>query len=361
MRLGVAHNKTPVDLFSLVIRCRSFGSLAPPICLPTNMIPTLTLTPIPFLVLTDIFAMEPASERSRFEIAERAVELRTDSERLAELTDNGAEFIATWRGLNLFAQNGQGSPILLPASRVKHLPGPIFLGLRSDGVGLFAVSVTDADSPQAALPAVGLDEGEAAFVQLREYKGSLTPEERSTLLYARALLHWHDRQRYCSFCGTPTVATEGGHVMLCTNPECAHQYFPRSDPATIMLVHRPGFCLLGRQPSWPEGIYSTLAGFVEAGENAEQAVAREVKEESGIEIRNLRYFSSQPWPFPQSLMLGFFAEAATTEIVCGSELADVRWFSVEETRHLLERLSTRFPHLDTIARRLIRTWLEAQV
>ena len=148
--------------------------------------------------------------------------------------------------------------------------------------------------------------------------------------------------------------------MVCTNSECKHQYFPRSDPATIMLIHRPGFCLLGRQPSWPEGVYSTLAGFVEAGESAEQAVVREVKEESGIEIQNLRYFSSQPWPFPQSLMLGFFAEARTTEITCGSELADVRWFTVEETRNLLARLSSRFPHLDTIARKLIRTWLEAQ-
>jgi NAD+ diphosphatase len=127
-----------------------------------------------------------------------------------------------------------------------------------------------------------------------------------------------------------------------------------------MLVHRPGFCLLGRQPSWPEDVYSTLAGFVEAGESAEQAVVREVKEESGIEIRNLRYFSTQSWPFPQSLMLGYFAEAVTTEIVIGSELADVRWFSVEETRSVLTRLSTRFPHLDTIARKLIRTWLEEQ-
>ena len=301
--------------------------------------------------------MEPASEPSRFEVTERAVELRADAKRLGELMDNGAEFIPVWRGLNLFAQNGQGSPILLPGSKVKHLPDPIFLGLRPDGVGLFAVNVTDAESPEVALRGIGLDGDEAAFVQLREFKGSLTPEERSTLLYARALLHWHDTQRFCSFCGSPTVATEGGHVMVCTNPDCGRQYFPRSDPATIMLVHRPGFCLLGRQPSWPEGIYSTLAGFVEAGESAEQAVAREVKEESGIEIRNLRYFSSQPWPFPQSLMLGFFAEAATTEIVCGSELADVRWFSVEETRRLLERLSTRFPHLDTIARRLIRAWL----
>jgi NAD+ diphosphatase len=279
---------------------------------------------------------------------------------LAELLDDGAEFIVVWRGQNLFGQSGQGKPVLIPASNAKHLPSHIFLGLRPDGVGLFTVNVADADTEGAALRAIGLDEDAAAFVQLREFKGTLSPEERSTLLYSRALLHWHDTQRFCSRCGSPTVAAEGGHVMICTNPECEHQYFPRSDPATIMLIHRPGYCLLGRQPSWPEGVYSTLAGFVEAGESAEQAVVREVREESGIEIKNLRYFSTQPWPFPQSLMLGFFAEAITTEIVVGSELADVRWFSVEETRNVLARLSARFPHLDTIARRLIRTWLEEQ-
>jgi NAD+ diphosphatase len=315
---------------------------------------------IPVSSLVEIFAMEPASDPSRFEIVERAVELRVNSERLAQLLDNGAEFIAVWRGQNLFGQSGEGQPVLVPASKVKHLSTPIFLGLRPDGVGLFAVDVAGPDSQEAALRAVGLDDGAATFVQLREFKGTLSPEERSALLYSRALLHWHETQRFCSRCGNPTVATEGGHVMVCTNSECKHQYFPRSDPATIMLVHRPGFCLLGRQPSWPEAVYSTLAGFVEAGESAEQAVVREVKEESGIEIQNLRYFSSQPWPFPQSLMLGFFAEARTTEITCGSELADVGWFSVEETRNLLARLSTRFPHLDTIARRLIRTWLEEQ-
>ena len=304
--------------------------------------------------------MEPASDPSGFEIVERAVEFRADSKRLAELLDNGAEFIAVWRGQNLFGQSGRGKPILVPASKAKHLPTPIFLGVRPDGVGLFAVAVAGAETQEAALRAIGLDDEGAAFVQLREFKGTLSPHERSALLYSRALLHWHDTQRFCSRCGSPTVATEGGHVMVCNNPECKHQYFPRSDPATIMLVHRPGFCLLGRQPSWPEDVYSTLAGFVEAGESAEQAVVREVKEESGIEIRNLRYFSSQPWPFPQSLMLGFFAEAVTTDIVIGSELADVRWFSVEETRNVLARLSTRFPHLDTIARRLIRTWLEEQ-
>jgi NAD+ diphosphatase len=304
--------------------------------------------------------MEPASDPSRFEIVERAVELRADSKRLADILANGAEFIPVWHGQNLFDESGQGRPVLVTAASAQHLSSPIFLGLRSDATGLFTGNVVHADTQDAALNTIGLGDGTAAFVQLREFTGTLSSDERSTLLYSRALLHWHDTQRFCSRCGSPTVATEGGHVMVCSNPECQHQFFPRSDPATIMLIHRPGFCLLGRQPSWPEDVYSTLAGFVEAGESAEQAVVREVREESGIEIRNLRYFSTQPWPFPQSLMLGFFAEAVTTEIVIGSELADVRWFSVEDTRSVLARLSARFPHLDTIARKLIRTWLEEQ-
>jgi NAD+ diphosphatase len=105
-------------------------------------------------------------------------------------------------------------------------------------------------------------------------------------------------------------------------------------------------------------MYSTLAGFVEPGEKLEDAVFREVKEESGIEVRDIRYFGSQPWPFPQSLMLGFFAEADTKQIVCGAELEDVRWFHVSEAKEMLVRLAGRFPHLDTIARRLIRHWVE---
>lgn len=125
-----------------------------------------------------------------------------------------------------------------------------------------------------------------------------------------------------------------------------------------MLVHSADRCLLGRQVSWPAGIYSALAGFVEPGERLEEAVYREVKEESGIEVKNIRYFGSQPWPFPQSLMLGFFAEAETKEIIRGAEMDDVRWFNLAEAKEILRRLEGRFPHLDTIARRLIRHWIE---
>jgi len=154
------------------------------------------------------------------------------------------------------------------------------------------------------------------------------------------------------------VPEEAGHVMACTNPECGKKHFPRTDPATIMLVHSGDQCLLGRQAAWPKGIYSTLAGFAEAGEKLEDAVFREVKEESGIEVRDIRYFGSQPWPFPQSLMLGFYAEAKTKTVTVGAELEEVRWFDLPEAKEVLGRLTGRFPHLDTIARRLIRHWIE---
>jgi NAD+ diphosphatase len=186
----------------------------------------------------------------------------------------------------------------------------------------------------------------------------LTPQDRAVLFYSRSMIHWHHEQKCCGRCGASTQPEEGGHVMACTNPQCAAKHFPRSDPATIMLVHNGENCLLGRQAAWPPGVYSTLAGFVEPGETLEEAVVREVKEESGVEVKNIRYFGSQPWPFPQSLMLGFFAEAITEEIKCGSELEDVRWFTISEARALMVKLSTRFPHLDTIAKRLIRHWVE---
>ena len=299
---------------------------------------------------------ETQSANGAFRVEERAEEIRRDSAKLDYLLGNRADFIVMWRGLNLFTAKIGGKPLLRLRSELADISSTVFLGLRADGTALFALNLGEPGSEEAALSLVNLDRDHGTFVQLREFQGSLSADERDVILYAKALLYWHDQQKFCGRCGGKTVSEEAGHVRGCT--QCGLKHFPRSDPATIMLVHRDHHCLLGRQPSWPESIYSTLAGFVEAGESAEQAVRREVKEESGIDIRNIRYFDSQPWPFPQSLMLGFFAEAVTTDIVCGHELADVRWFTVEETRQVLDRLSARFPHLNTIARRLIRAWLE---
>jgi NAD+ diphosphatase len=223
---------------------------------------------------------------------------------------------------------------------------------------LFAADLSAQPSEEDALALLNLSTDLARFIPLRQFTGLLASEERSLLFYSRAMTHWHQEQKFCQRCGNPTLPEEAGHIMGCTNPECATKHFPRTDPATIMLVHSGDLCLLGRQASWPEGMYSTLAGFVEPGEKLEEAVFREVKEESGVVVKNIRYFGSQPWPFPQSLMLGFFAEAETKEITRGAELQDVRWFHVSEAKEILERLAGRFAHLDTIARRLIRHWVE---
>jgi NAD+ diphosphatase len=147
----------------------------------------------------------------------------------------------------------------------------------------------------------------------------------------------------------------GGHMLRCADPDTPHDFFPRLDPAIIVLVTDGDRALLGRQPTWPEGRYSTLAGFVEPGESLEDAVAREVREESGVDVDEVCYHSSQPWPFPASLMLGFRATAgAQREIHRGSELADVQWFARDDllTGKIL------LPPPQAIARRLIGAWLE---
>jgi NAD+ diphosphatase len=291
---------------------------------------------------------------------DRAAHRRGDTLWLRAQLLTSARLVYVWRGLNLFEISERKKPLFLSPAALTDFSEPIFLGVRRDGIAYFAVNVGEQPTEQHALNAVGLNLEQARFIHLRSFDGSLLADERALLFYARALANWRDEQKFCNRCGSPTYPEEGGHVMACNNQSCGAKHFPRSDPATIMLVHDGDYCLLGRQPSWPEGIYSTLAGFVEAGESVEEAVRREVKEESGIVVTNVRYFDSQPWPFPQSLMLGYFAQAITREIERGPELADARWFDIAETREILKRLSTRFPHLDTIARRLIRSWLETK-
>jgi NAD+ diphosphatase len=292
---------------------------------------------------------------------QREPHLRSDLEWLEQQRAGSAPVYVMWRGQNLFSISGEKRPLVLHSASLPSTIKPIFLGLRPDDQPAFAANLTEPETPTEALSLLGLEDDQAGFINLRESPGILTPEEQQLLLYVRALINWHDSQKFCSRCGSPTLPEEAGHVMACTNAECATKHFPRSDPATIMLIRHGDHCLLGRQPSWPQGIFSTLAGFVEAGESVEEAVLREVKEEAGIEITNLRYFGSQPWPFPRSLMLGYFADAVTTKIVCGSELAEVRWFDVAETKEILRRHIARFPHIETISRKLMKQWLAERV
>ncbi len=194
---------------------------------------------------------------------------------------------------------------------------------------------------------------------LREIGAGL--DDRGVGLFAHAvgLANWHATHPRCPRCGTPTVPTLGGHVRRC--PADGSEHFPRTDPAVIMLVHDAADrCVLGRGPGWPPGRYSVLAGFVEPGESAEQAVAREVAEEVGLGLAELRYTASQPWPFPSSLMLAFTARATGTDLrVDPAELADAGWWSRAELRAAVGRGDLSLPPPVSIARRLLDDWLAA--
>jgi NAD+ diphosphatase len=191
------------------------------------------------------------------------------------------------------------------------------------------------------------------FEELRPLLNELPAEEAALLHCARALSHWRARHRHCSLCGAPTAPRLAGHALRCTNSSCHTDFFPRIDPAIIVLVSSGEHALLGRQPAWPAGRYSALAGFVEVGESLEDTVIREVFEETAVRVQATRYIASQGWPFPSSLMLGFHATAARDPIMLDGELEEARWFHHSELRGN----SLLLPPRHTIARRLIDHWL----
>ena len=228
----------------------------------------------------------------------------------------------------------------------------IFLGIY-ERHALFALDLSHLEEDDLTDLAPG-----AAFAELYGIATQLLRREASLLSHAAWLVHWTQRHRFCGACGHPTRAEETGHVRRCGNPACGMAHFPRTDPAVIVVVEHEGRCLLARQKGWPDRLHSCLAGFVEPGESAEEAVVREVKEESGVSVTGVRFFASQPWPYPCSLMLGFFAEATDPALDLGDdELAEAAWYSRTELADP-EALDIRLPRHDSIARRLIDDWLE---
>jgi len=190
----------------------------------------------------------------------------------------------------------------------------------------------------------------------------LRPEELSIYGGAKSLVDWHARHKFCANCGAPTKPAKGGWQRDCGN--CGAQHFPRTDPVTIMLVEHEDKLLLGRQPRFPPKIYSALAGFVEPGETIEEAVAREVWEEAGVRVSNVRYLASQPWPFPSQMMIGCTSVAESTELAIDkTELDDARWFTreeLEDARHAGPggNETLIFPQKFAIAHRLVTWWLD---
>jgi NAD+ diphosphatase len=282
---------------------------------------------------------------------DRASHLRQDAAWFASAVADAATLVVpVWNTRSLVAD---GDPTRAAFLSIADLPLErrsadelILLG-RVRELSVFACELESIDPPAPA---------GTRFEDLRLVASVLPPDEAGLLGYARAMISWRRKHRYCGTCGARNVAAKSGHVMICTDPSCRHEQFPRLDPAIIVLVSDGDRALLGRQASWAAGRYSTIAGFVEPGESLEDAVAREVLEETGVLVDGIVYHSSQPWPFPASLMLGFSAHAVTHAVhLHDQELEDARWFTRAEVAAGLPRLPPR----QSISYRLIEHWFDA--
>ena len=290
---------------------------------------------------------------------DRVSDKRRDEQWLAaQLEDETARFIPVWRLKSLVSAGEVLKPIFLSPHKVQDIvsvvESTVLLGVR-DGRAYFAIGLSsqDASSP------IGLSEL-GQFQDLRGIVALLDEQEGALLAYARAMTYWHDRHRFCGGCSSPTESIQGGHLRVCTNDRCGQQHFPRTDPAIIVLVTLSERCLLGRQPTWRKGLYSTIAGFVEPSESLEDAVVREVREETGVEVEEIHYHSSQPWPFPSSLMLGFTAVAKNGMICVGEdELETACWFTRREIRSKCMQGTLELPSRVSISYRLIEDWFDA--
>ncbi len=289
---------------------------------------------------------------------DRVSHLRTDAAWLAaRLDDPSTRLIPVWRSQSLVVNGESPGAVRIALAEARGLLElariSVMLGLIDDAAHVaIDLSHIDRQAIEDLLGPWGL------ITDLRRVGPLLERREGALLAYARGMLHWHQRHRFCGVCGAPTTSTRAGHVLKCTGSTCGAEHFPRSDPAVIMLVHHGERCLLGRQSIWPKGAYSTLAGFVEPGESLEEAVAREVFEETSVRVEDVRYHSSQPWPFPGSLMLGFHARALdpSTLLADPEEIEDAQWFSRSDIAEFPRR-GLFLPRMDSIARRLVEDWV----
>jgi NAD+ diphosphatase len=277
-----------------------------------------------------------------------------------KLADPSSIAMVLWNGKPMVEsrKDGKGRQIAyVRADLAGELSGAgerlLFMGLWQE-TAVFAL-----DMEGEADPADGPLEGLGRFEDLRMIALDLPAADAAMLATAKAMFEWRRRHRHCANCGQPSHPKEGGWKRAC--PSCKAEHFPRTDPVVIMLAVRGESCLLGRQSVWPSGMYSALAGFLEPGESIEEACARELWEEAGLKATKVRYHSTQPWPYPSSLMIGLIAEVEEGEAKADQiEIEEVRWFTREETRSMMagSLATAKAPGAMAIAHQLIKAWSE---
>lgn len=286
---------------------------------------------------------------------DRASSERSDPDRIAaRLRDPDAELLPLWRGDPLVADDRL---VMLRADARNRFPADaaiVFLGLRQNRA-VFAIDASAAESPQTApFAEIGV------YTPMRAAAALLACGDLAVAGQARWLLDWGRRHRHCARCGAATEIRDGGARRFC--PQCDAEDFPRSNPVAIVLAVHDDACLLGRSPHFPPGFLSALAGFIEACETPEECAVRELREEAGVTLTNVRYQFSQPWPFPSSLMMGFIADARDRELKLDEkEIVEARWIGRDEIGALLagaRESDVKLPPRFTIARRLIERWAE---
>ncbi|MDQ7994292.1 MAG: NAD(+) diphosphatase [Luteibacter sp.] len=269
---------------------------------------------------------------------------RADDTRFLVLDSEGQAFVD---------ERGEHPQWMTPVMRAERFGDVVstLLGI-ANGTAWFTLVLDEAHAE------IFVDLTSARRMSLREAGLILPAFEAGLFAFAKGITHWQRQTRFCSLCGAPTLVVASGHRVQCTNPDGPHMHFPRTDAAIIVIVEDGDRCLLGRQRGWPAGRYSTLAGFIEPGESLEDAVRREVREESGVEILHATYHSSQPWPLPASLMVGFTATARTREIILrDDELEDARWFTADDIVSGMRSGELGVPPPLSVSYRLIEHWL----
>ena len=289
---------------------------------------------------------------------DRAAHLRLDDDRLIAFeSDSRSRAYVVFRDSLVVKRDGEASHALLTIDEALKFganPGTVFLGLR-DGAAVFGMGISAASAERL----IGRDDVAVSELRGMAMQGAVPADQLSAVAMAKSLVNWHQRHGFCANCGVKTSMREGGWKRQC--PSCKAEHFPRTDPVVIMLVTKGDKCLMGRQSRFLTGMYSCLAGFVEAAETIEDAVRREVFEEAGIRCTDVAYYMTQPWPYPSSLMIGCTAHALNEDIIVDrTELEDARWFDREEVRLMLTRKhpdGLAGPHPFAIAHHLLGRWV----